>query len=177
MSTVSYAFFTFPFPPSLNHCWGVVGKRRFLSANYKAFLNDVALVVAGTRLADPTVDGYYVTLRVAPPDRRKRDLDNVVKPVFDALTRCCVWSDDCYVNRLLVERAEPVKNGQVIVHVGAMEPGAMTRDSYQRKYYRKNKATIKEAFDFLNYLKAQDGDNFDFEDAYYKMRDEFPELF
>lgn len=171
MGAVSHAFFTLPFPPSLNHCWGAKGKVRFLSAKYKAFLEDVALVVAGTKLVEPTSDGYYVELLVAPPDRRKRDLDNVVKPILDAMTRCCVWQDDCAVARLVVERAEPVAAGCVEARVGVNAPGLLKRERKQRK------PDIKAAFAYLQYLERVEGADFDFEDAFYKLRDEFPELF
>lgn len=117
---VKYAEFFFPYPPTVNHCWGRAGKAVFLSAKYKAFLNDVALVVAGTRLRQG--DEYFLELSVTPPDRRKRDLDNVFKPILDALTRCCVWQDDSAVCFLTARRNEPSKtNAGVKVLVGVVD--------------------------------------------------------
>ena len=117
-SGVAHASFLFPYPPSVNHCWGRKGKAVFLSSKYKDFLNDVALVVAGTRLRE--APGYYINLVVAPPDRRARDLDNVLKPILDSLTRCCVWTDDSLVARIHVDRSEPKKGGEVAVMVGVL---------------------------------------------------------
>lgn len=117
---VKYAEFFFPYPPTVNHCWGRAGKAVFLSAKYKAFLNDVALVVAGTRLRQG--DEYFLELSVTPPDRRKRDLDNVFKPILDALTRCCVWQDDSAVRFLTARRNAPSKtNAGVKVLVGVVD--------------------------------------------------------
>lgn len=117
---IKYAEFFFPYPPTVNHCWGRAGKSVFLSAKYKQFLNDVALVVAGTRLREG--DEYFLELTVTPPDRRKRDLDNVFKPILDALTRCCVWQDDSAVCFLTARRNAPSKtNAGVIVLVGVVD--------------------------------------------------------
>jgi crossover junction endodeoxyribonuclease RusA len=52
---------------------------------------------------------------VYPPDRRRRDIDNVLKAILDALQRAGVYNDDSQISRLYIERCEPVRGGAVRV--------------------------------------------------------------
>jgi crossover junction endodeoxyribonuclease RusA len=46
-----------------------------------------------------------------PPDKRKRDVDNVLKPLLDALEHANVYENDSQIDKLYVERMEMVKGG------------------------------------------------------------------
>jgi crossover junction endodeoxyribonuclease RusA len=53
-----------------------------------------------------------ILMIVSPPDRRKRDIDNLPKAVFDALTKCRIWSDDSLVDAMTITRRKmPVVRG------------------------------------------------------------------
>jgi crossover junction endodeoxyribonuclease RusA len=52
-----------------------------------------------------------------PPDKRKRDVDNVLKALLDALRVGGAYSDDSQIGRLLIERKAPKKGGEVIVRI------------------------------------------------------------
>lgn len=111
------AEFILGWPPTSNHFWGACGNNRYLKPEYKQFLTESALIIAGTRLK--VAPGYFVEITATPPDNRVRDLDNVIKPILDALTRCGVWSDDKLVVKLNAEKTEPEKNaGRVRVLCG-----------------------------------------------------------
>lgn len=58
-----------------------------------------------------------VKVTLCPPDRRKRDLDNYVKALLDALTHANVWADDEQIDRLVIERGEVVKGGKAVVTI------------------------------------------------------------
>ena len=65
---------------------------------------------------------YAVTFKVYPPDRRKRDLDNVLKASIDALQHCGLIDDDANIWRLEVERGEVVKGGYIEVGIITYDP-------------------------------------------------------
>lgn len=152
---VSCAEFILPYPPSVNHCWGTSGKSRFLTSAYKAFLNNVALSIGGTRLK--VSDCYFVDLEATPPDNRTRDIDNVIKPTLDALTRCCVWPDDKLVVRLSATKCKPNKNrANVRVVCGIL--GAYSAPQNDRR----PDALVDEFFaNFKNALAVKDPNEFD----------------
>jgi crossover junction endodeoxyribonuclease RusA len=52
-----------------------------------------------------------------PPDRRRRDLDNIQKPVLDALEHVGVYEDDSQIDLLITRRREVVPGGQLLVEV------------------------------------------------------------
>ncbi len=54
---------------------------------------------------------------VSPPDKRKRDLDNLVKATQDALQEAGCYENDCQIFGLHVERGEIIKGGKVRVMI------------------------------------------------------------
>jgi crossover junction endodeoxyribonuclease RusA len=52
-----------------------------------------------------------------PPDRRRRDLDNIQKPVLDALEHAGVYEDDSQIDLLVTCRREVVPGGRILVMV------------------------------------------------------------
>ena len=63
-----------------------------------------------------------IHLDACPPDRRKRDLDNLPKSLLDALTHARVWSDDSQVDDLRITRGPVVKGGIVNVTITTLKP-------------------------------------------------------
>jgi len=55
-----------------------------------------------------------------PPDRRRRDLDNIAKPVLDALEHAGVYLDDSQIDLLLTQRREIVRGGKLNVRVNEL---------------------------------------------------------
>lgn len=54
-----------------------------------------------------------------PPDRRRRDLDNVGgKVLIDALGYANLFHDDCQIKRINLEMREPMENGLCAVTIG-----------------------------------------------------------
>lgn len=105
-----------PWPPTVNHYWGHRGSRRFLSPRVKEWRREATVLVRAARKA--TFSGpVAVALSLYPPDRRKRDLDNIVKPVLDALVWGGLLKDDSQVVELRVVKNSPQKPGEVLVEV------------------------------------------------------------
>mgnify|MGYP000985260285 FL=1 len=57
-----------------------------------------------------------MTIYAAPPDRRRRDLDNLLKPLLDALSGYA-YRDDSQIDRLEIVRCRSVEDGSVEVIV------------------------------------------------------------
>ncbi|HAC91237.1 MAG TPA: hypothetical protein DCF63_11500 [Planctomycetaceae bacterium] len=52
-----------------------------------------------------------------PPDRRRRDIDNVQKALLDALQHGGAYLDDSQIVRLSIEKGLPVEGGKTIVQI------------------------------------------------------------
>lgn len=103
---------TLPWPPSLNTYWrtpnkGKLAGRTLLSEagrKYRQNLMERAQienwgkVKAGARLS-VQIDAWM-------PDRRRRDLDNILKAALDGLTHAGVWEDDSQIDHLSIRRVE-----------------------------------------------------------------------
>jgi Holliday junction resolvase RusA-like endonuclease len=106
-----------PFPPSVNHYYRHVGPRTLISRKGRRFRENVALVLAalGVRPLDGPLD---VEVDVFPPDRRRRDIDNVQKALLDSLQHGGAYEDDSQIVRLVIEKREVFPGGRVIVTIG-----------------------------------------------------------
>ncbi len=105
---------TLPYPPSVNHYWGVSGKQRFIGKKGKEFR--IAVSEACLDAQVQTMDGRLaVHVAIWPPDNRKRDVDNILKPLLDAMEHAGVYENDSQIDELHIIRREPVKGGSCSV--------------------------------------------------------------
>ena len=58
-----------------------------------------------------------MTVVLYPPDKRTRDIDNVLKPTIDALCQAHIFEDDSQIDVLFVRRAETIKGGKCVVSI------------------------------------------------------------
>lgn len=103
-----------PFPPSVNHYWRHVGHKVLISAEGRRFRKEVAdcippMVAMAGRLS--------ITVEVFPPDRRRRDLDNLNKALLDAMQSAGVYEDDEQIDELTIRRRKVVRGGMVRVQL------------------------------------------------------------
>jgi len=73
-----------PYPPSINHYWRRVGPRTLISREGRRFRQRVMAILAAFHIR-PLAGNLAVHVKVFPPDRRRRDIDNVLKSLLDAL--------------------------------------------------------------------------------------------
>jgi len=108
-----------PWPPSTNRLWRQGRGRVHLDPKARTWREEAqwALRLRWGR-QEPLEGPVQVHLVAVPPDRRKRDLDNVAKSVLDALNGLVI-GDDSQVRRLLLDRTEPQRPGWVLVRLFA----------------------------------------------------------
>lgn len=111
---------TLPFPPTVNSYWRRVGNRTVLSRRAREYR--AAAVAACAEQSAPRLGTARVRVTVVayPPDRRRRDLDNLHKGVLDALAFARVIDDDSQIDELIITRAYPEPKGRVIVTIEVM---------------------------------------------------------
>lgn len=108
--------FALPWPPSVNHYWRNFRGRMVIGARGRAYRK--AAIEAISDQAVPT-DGIGGPLKVElvafPPDRRRRDLDNLQKALLDSVVAAGVIEDDSHIDDLRVVRGAVFPGGKVEV--------------------------------------------------------------
>lgn len=117
-----YAWFELPWPPSLNHYWRHVGSRTLLSREGREY-RQKALALRLRLRFDTLLDPIALHVAAFPPDRRKRDLDNLLKALLDALEYAGFFEDDAQIEKLVIERREIFTGGRVWVYVDSLVGG------------------------------------------------------
>lgn len=105
-----------PYPPTINHYWRHTVRRGrvsvYVTPDGRAYRKLVKLILRGVQELTGRI---RIEVLVHPPDARTRDLDNLLKCLFDSLTVAGVWGDDNQVDELLVVRGPVRKGGMVEV--------------------------------------------------------------
>ena len=114
---------TLPFPPTVNTYWRHTPKGVLISASGRSFRSNAiaAVYMQLGRKPKPLDCDVQVTVVIAPPDRRARDLDNYLKALFDSLTHAGIWKDDSQIKRMAVEWGPVTKSGYVEITIGAYQ--------------------------------------------------------
>lgn len=106
-----------PWPPSMNHYWrSVPGRGVLISAKGREYRESVCAAVLVQRAAKQLAGRLVVEIHAFPPDKRRRDLDNLLKSCLDALTHAGVWLDDQQIDDLRIVR-KAAGGGTVQVNV------------------------------------------------------------
>ena len=106
-----------PWPPSTNHYWA------------RNRNGSVRIGAAGLRFRQQTVYTCHqarirgltgrlsVRIEAYPPNRRRHDLDNLLKATLDALQHGGAYKDDSQIDRLEIERMGITQDGGLIVSI------------------------------------------------------------
>lgn len=101
-------------PPTVNHYWIQKGFRKILSKRAVEFRKEIKKACEGQAQFDREVS---VSIAYYPPDKRKRDIDNILKPLLDALQCAGVFNDDYQVKTITATRHDVCRGGAVSVYV------------------------------------------------------------
>lgn len=110
-----------PWPPSINHYW-----RRnphggnYISGEGKTYLKFVFLIMRQARVQ--AIDGPVgFKVKLHPPNKLRRDLDNCLKVLIDAVAQGGAFGDDYQIKKIEAEMLHVVPNGKAIVELAALE--------------------------------------------------------
>jgi len=113
------ATYQLPFPPSVNHYWRKWNNRMVISRTGREYRRAICglLAGAGGPRKPPTGGRIALAMDAFPPDRRRRDLDNLPKAVLDSLTHAGVYEDDSQIDLLIVRRREATPGGKLEIRL------------------------------------------------------------
>lgn len=108
-----------PYPPSVNHYFIQRGKGKGWCIGSKgiAYRNDVYHAVRTKRPPEPLTCRLHLKITAIMPDRRRRDLDNLMKAVQDSLQNAGIYQDDSQVDWLEVIRGPIHSPGRLQVEI------------------------------------------------------------
>lgn len=109
-----------PWPPSVNHYWRRCGNRYFVSAEGKSFRDQVYLLASEFRGHFKENEHLEILIEAYPPDRRRRDLDNILKSLLDSLQYAEVYEDDSQIDFLAIRRNDSLEK-KLIVEINALK--------------------------------------------------------
>lgn len=113
-----------PYPPSTNRYWRNVNGRMVLSRAGREYRKAVdglwwkLLQEGGGCCQTSKDDKLWIYIEAHPPDNRRRDLDNLLKPILDALQYAELFADDSQIAIISALKLNPVPGGMVRVSLG-----------------------------------------------------------
>lgn len=107
-----------PWPPSINKYYGRTRfGQTYIKSEGKQFRADVAAEIFGAGwIKTQSMKGpLRVSIGLFEPDTRRRDIDNVLKALLDAMQACGIFIDDSQIRDLHVRFIEQEEGGRVLV--------------------------------------------------------------
>ena len=110
-----------PLPPTVNHYLKSSGFRRYLSKAAIEFREQVSDYIAeynvpklGTARLEMQVTLFFAT-------KRRQDIDNRIKALWDALAHAGVFDDDEQIDVLIIHRGVIKKGGGCLVMIDTLD--------------------------------------------------------
>ena len=105
--------FDLPWPPSVNNYYRHVGPRVLISRAGRKYRTMCVSRLGGLKKLSGRLSLYA---ELYPPDRRRRDIDNVGgKCLLDSLQASGLFDDDFQIKELHLKMLDPIEGG--LVHV------------------------------------------------------------
>jgi crossover junction endodeoxyribonuclease RusA len=88
---------TLPWPPSVNTYWRNFDGRMIISAKGREYRETVGDQMTVQRMVKHFAGPLRVVIEAWKPDKRRRDLDNLLKATLDGLAHAGVYEDDSQI--------------------------------------------------------------------------------
>ena len=121
-----------PHPPTVNHYFSIVYGRPVLSKEVRIYRQVVRQLIRRANVK-PSFGPLAVRIEIQPPDNRRRDVDNVQKPILDALQYGGAMIDDSQIVWLLTVKSEPVSDGRATATIQGVDEGPLPHQFPQKE--------------------------------------------
>tara|TARA_R110000868_G_scaffold209842_2_gene459714 strand:+ start:143 stop:502 length:360 start_codon:yes stop_codon:yes gene_type:complete len=111
---------TLPWPPSVNTYWRNFDGRTIISLRGREYREAIQKLIMVNRLQKHFDGPLRVTIAAYRPDKRRRDLDNLLKATCDALCHAGVYEDDSQIHDLRIYWA-PEIGGMLKIKIEDLE--------------------------------------------------------
>ncbi|HDY4931554.1 TPA: RusA family crossover junction endodeoxyribonuclease [Yersinia enterocolitica] len=110
-----------PWPPSVNTYWRHSRGKHYISDKGTKYRQTVIDTIQQQRLDINTSARLKISISAHVPDRRRRDLDNLLKAVFDSLVHAGFMQDDEQIDDFRVKRQPMEKGGRLSISITELE--------------------------------------------------------
>ncbi len=103
-----------PLPPSVNRLWRTGRGRIYKSPKYTAWIQEAGYGLLRQELTQGVIAGrkikgtFILTVIAHRPDKRRRDLDNILKAALDFCTKMSIIEDDYLCEEFHVKWAKGI---------------------------------------------------------------------
>jgi crossover junction endodeoxyribonuclease RusA len=108
-------------PPTVNNFHTVAKGRKVTSAKGRAWKDEQLIQMRMQKIPHQDHGRVAISIQAAPPDRRRRDLDNLLKPILDVLVEYGAIPDDSHIDELHIRRVSVQKPGVCLVLIRVYE--------------------------------------------------------
>lgn len=119
-----------PYPPALNHYYRFGRGHFYISAEGQKYRQTTCAIVRQMylpRLSGPVKVGIVAVL----PDKRRRDIDGLLKCLLDSLGHAGLYEDDSQIVKLSIEKRHRLPNEEAHLEV-EIEPLAVV-EAWRRR--------------------------------------------
>lgn len=117
-----------PWPPSVNRLYRATSRNSGKPGVYeidkaKEYKKEVFVLIKNKKLEGFGSARVEVDIKAYPPDRYRRDLDNILKAIIDSLEKAGVYKNDSQIDRIQIERKQVVPGGSVLIEIKERKNG------------------------------------------------------
>ena len=110
------------FPPSSNHYWRYVNSQVLKSKDARDYIEAVGQIwMVSRQKAFPKDERLKLEVLAMPKDKRRRDLDNLLKVLCDALESAGVFKNDSQIDEIVIKRGEVYPEGKLLLTLTPIE--------------------------------------------------------
>src|SRR5437762_9311330 len=110
--------FSLPFPPSINNYYSRSYNGVYINKRGKDY-TDLVLWTMRDKIGFSFGDSRIsVKIDLYAPDKRRRDLDNILKCTLDVMQKLLIYKDDSQIDELMISRKSVLtKDGKLDIYI------------------------------------------------------------